>query len=148
MLRTTRGPSPYTAAWLLLVTALCVVVGLWATHFAGMLGPSVGTVSAASVPVATAAPNIVTDYTSGGTASTESLCAELAPRSATVVVETPDGVILSTLDCPTGITPPGVSGIIPPGGCIFTESPDGGTIVMSEQTGSLLSEAQAANCTK
>ena len=143
-----RFPSPHSAAWLLLVAALCVVVGLWAVQLTGMLGQSVDTASRASVPRATVAPNIVTDYTGNGTATVDSLCAELAPKSASVVVETPTGVILSTLECPTGLTPPGESGIIPSEPCLFGQSSDGSQVVMSTKTGALLSEAQAANCTK
>jgi hypothetical protein len=146
MQRSKSSPSPFALAWLLMVVALCAVVGLWMSQISALLGPLPEPVAAA--PHATAPANIVTDYTRDRTASADSLCAELSPRSATVVVETPTGVVLSTLHCSTGITPPGVSGIIPPEPCVYSESPDGDTIVMSATDGSVLSRTQAANCTK
>ena len=146
MQRSRRSPSPFALAWFLMVAALCAVVGLWMTQISAVLGPLPEPV--AVVPPTEAPGNIVTDYTRDRTASADSLCAELSPRSATVVVETPAGVVLSTLQCSTGITPPGVSGIIPSEPCVYSESPDGDTIVMSATTGAILSRTQAVNCTK
>jgi hypothetical protein len=131
---------PFTVAWLVLVLALCAVIAMWGAQISGSLGPVVDHVAAAPVPRATAAPNIVTDYTVDGTATADSLCDELAPHAATVTVETATGVILSTLQCATGTQSAK--------DCLYGQSSDGTTVVLSATTGSLLSEAQAAHCSK
>ena len=71
-----------------------------------------------------------------------------AESSKGVPVARPTATTGAVSDFPTGLTPPGVSGIIPPRSCIYSESVDGQTNVMSADTGSLLSPAQAVNCTK
>jgi hypothetical protein len=93
------SPTPFTAAWLVLVVAFCVAVGMWGAQISTALGPTVGPVAVVPVPLASSAPNIVTDYTSDGTATRSSLCDELAPHAPTVTVETPTGLILSTMQC-------------------------------------------------
>jgi hypothetical protein len=132
--RTTR----FTIAWLFLAAALCVLVSLWGVQISSAIGPAVEHVETAAVPRAVVAPSIVTDYTSNGTESAETLCGELAPRRATVTVESPSGVILSTLTCPGGTETPE--------GCLYGQSTDGLLVVISQKTGSLLTPAQAANC--
>jgi hypothetical protein len=140
MQRSKASSTRFTIAWLFLAAALCVLISVWGVQISGALGPTVDHIAAATVQRAIVAPSIVTDYTSNGTESAEVLCGELAPRRATVTVETPSGVILSTLTCPGGTATPD--------GCLFGQSSDGKLVVISQKTGSLLTPAQAANCTK
>ena len=130
----------FTVAWLFLAAALCVVISLWGAQISNALGPTLDRIAPTSAPRAFVAPSIVTDYTTNGTESAETLCGELAPRRATVTVETPNGVILSTLTCPGGTETPE--------GCLYGQSSDGMLLVISQKTGSVLSPEQAANCTK
>ncbi|MDQ1547428.1 MAG: hypothetical protein QOH69_2332 [Actinomycetota bacterium] len=138
MQRSEHGTTRFTIAWLFLAAALCVLLSLWGVQISSAIGPAVEHVATAPVPRAVVAPSIVTDYTSDGTESAETLCGELAPRRATVTVESPSGVILSTLTCPGGTEAPE--------GCLYSQSTDGLLVVISQKTGSLLTPAQAANC--
>jgi hypothetical protein len=140
MQRSEHRSTRFTAAWLFLAAALCVLISLWGVQISSALVPSVDHLAVPSVSRAVVAPSIVTDYTRDGTESAETLCGELAPRRATVTVETPSGVILSTLTCPGGTETPD--------GCLYGQSTDGMLIVISQKTGSLLTPAQAANCKK
>jgi hypothetical protein len=137
MQRSTHS-TPFTALWLILAAALCVVIAMWGGRISVALGPGIDHLAAVPVPRATAAPNIVTDYTDDGTATTDSLCDELAPRASIVTVETSTGVILSTLQCPVGTEPAK--------GCLYGQSSDGMLVVLSAKTGSVLTRAQAGNC--
>jgi hypothetical protein len=104
MQRSRRASNAFTAAWLLLAAALCVVVALWGIQISTAIGPTVDTVAATTpsqVPRAVVAPHIVTDYTTDHTGNASWLCAELAPASATVQVETPTGELISMLHCPS-----------------------------------------------
>jgi hypothetical protein len=105
MQQSPRASKTFTAAWLLLAAALCVLVALWGIQISTALGPAVDTVAAISpspVPShALVAPHIVTDYTTDHTGDASRLCAELSPASATVQVETPTGDLISTLHCPS-----------------------------------------------
>ena len=130
----------FGVVWLCLAAALCAVIALWGLQISGFLGHGGDRITAAPVARATAVPRIVTDYTPNASSSTESLCAELAPQAATVTVETPTGVVLSTLECATGTGSTS--------GCLFSQTTGGMLIVISQKTGSLLTEAQAANCSK
>jgi hypothetical protein len=140
MQRSEHRTTWFTIAWLFLAATLCVLISLWGVQISSAIGPTVDHVASAAVPRAVVAPSIVTDYTSDGTESAETLCGELAPRRATVTVESPSGVILSTLTCPGGTESPD--------GCLYGQSTDGMLIVISQKTGSLLTPAQAANCKK
>ena len=140
MQRSRENSTRFTVAWLFLAAALCVLVSLWGAQISSALGPAVDHIAATPVPRAIVAPSIVTDYTTNGTESAETLCGELAPRRATVTVETPSGVILSTLTCPGGAETPD--------GCLYGQSSDGMLLVISQKTGSVLTPEQAANCTK
>ncbi len=140
MQRSNHTSTRFTVAWLFLAAALCVLISLWGVQISSALGPAVDHIAVASVPHGFVAPSIVTDYTSNGTESAETLCGELAPRRATVTVESPSGVILSTLTCPGGAQTPG--------GCLYGQSSEGMLLVISQKTGSLLTPEQAANCTK
>jgi hypothetical protein len=140
MQRSRNTSTPFTVAWLFLAAGLCVLISLWGAQISSAIGPAVDHVAAGPVPRAVVAPSIVTDYTTNGTESAETLCGELAPRRATVTVETPSGVILSTLACPGGAETPE--------GCLYGQSSDGMLVVISQKTGSMLTPEQAANCTK
>jgi hypothetical protein len=140
MRRSNQTSTWFTIAWLFLAAALCVLISLWGVQISSTLGPAVEHVALASVPRGFVAPSIVTDYTSNGTESAETLCGELAPRRATVTVETPSGVILSTLTCPGGAATPD--------GCLYGQSSEGMLLVISQKTGSVLTPEQAAHCTK
>ena len=140
MQRSTETSTWFTIAWLSLVAALCILISLWGVQISSALGPTADHIAAPAVARAVVAPSIVTDYTTNGTESAETLCGELAPRRATVTVETPSGVILSTLTCPGGTETPE--------GCLYGQSSDGMLLVISQKTGSVLTPEQAANCTK
>jgi hypothetical protein len=104
MQRSTRASTVFTAVWLLLAAALCVVVALWGIQISTAMGPAVDTIVAAPAPQVSHAPvlpHIVTDYTTDHTGNASWLCAELSPASATVQVETPTGDLISTLHCPS-----------------------------------------------
>jgi hypothetical protein len=99
-----RHGRPIIAAWLLVITALCVAVGAWAATLGGLL---------------------VTDN----------------PGAVAPVRPSTDGQLFS-------VTVPGAVRLAHPlAECEFVANGDGSEIVMSAKTGSLLSEAQAANCT-
>jgi hypothetical protein len=131
---------PFTVAWLVLAAALCALIAVWGVQLTQTLNPTAKQ-DAAAVPRATAAPGIVRDYTVDGAAGTVSLCSESAPPSATVTIDSATGVVLSTIDCSLDATSVAT-------GCLFTQSSDGTVVVMSNETGSLLTPAQAANCSK
>ena len=146
-----RTSRRYVAAWFLLAAGLCLVVTTWGSALVRVVEPTSPSGRPMASPPANAgaflaAPTIVTDYTKDGSASTDALCAQLSPTPTVVTVETPAGKVVSTIRCSTvnrsTATP------LPDDQCIYVESPDGGQSVLSAKTGSLLSRAQAANCTK
>jgi hypothetical protein len=157
-------PDLFAAAWLLLAVALCAAVGFWGVNIGRALGPEVQAAPRTVVPRATAAPNIVTDYTDDGTATTESLCAELSPAPIAVIVESQTGTVISTARCPSPsafasdastLGSPVFSVVVPDAAhlvttvpnCQFVQNDDGSEVVMSVKTGSLFSEAQGQHCT-
>jgi hypothetical protein len=78
------------------------------------------------------------------------LCAGLTTWGAALI-----GVMTSTTPVPRVITESSLDGgalfeapSTPEESCQFVQNADGTVVVMSAKTGSLLSEAQAANCTK
>jgi hypothetical protein len=90
----------FTAAWLLLAASLCVAIATWGINIGRALGPVSQTAPSIVVPRATAVPSIVTDFTPDGTATLQSLCAEISPAPAVVIVESPTGTVMSTTRCP------------------------------------------------
>ena len=148
----------FSAAWLLIAAALCVALATWGVSLGRELGPIALATPPVVAPPSTAAPNIVTDYTQDGTQTTQSLCAEISPAPSSVIVESPTGTVISRANCPSpGRNATGSSldgGALSPApsslaeSCEFVRNDDGTVVVMSAKTGSLLSEAQAANCTK
>ena len=158
MQRGGEGSRRFTAAWVILAAAFCLAIGGWSSALTRAVGPLA--TAEATPPAATSgstSPSIVTDYTSSQTATLEALCGQLSPRASVVTVETPTGRVLETLDCDGGsnsmgsswfsIPVPNAVATTDPGEpCINVQSPDGGQTVLSAKSGSLLTPAQAANC--
>ena len=90
----------FTTAWLLIAVALCIAVATWGVSLGRELGPLAGPAHAVIAPTSTAAPNIVTDYTQDGTATPQSLCAEISPAPSSVIVESQTGTVISRASCP------------------------------------------------
>jgi hypothetical protein len=155
-----RASAGYSAAWIAVVVALCATLALWGARIGASFDS--GPVAASPIPTATAVPGVVTVYTDLGPPDPAALCAEVSPPTKTVIVENTSGVVLSKLNCPGktntltsfstldgGIFTPGATFTMAPAdGCLFVDPSDGSQVVVSARTGSLLSEAQAANCTK
>lgn len=90
----------FAAAWLLIAGALCIAVATWGVSLGRELGPLVVPGHAVIAPTSTAAPNIVTDFTQDGTATPQSLCAEISPAPSSVIVESQTGTVISRVSCP------------------------------------------------
>lgn len=98
-----RSSRKFTAAWLVLATALCAVIALWGIQIAAALDHAGHAVAAISLPRSTptpAAPPVITVYTTDHTGRAGWLCTELSPGTTTIRVETPTGEMISTLHCP------------------------------------------------
>lgn len=151
-----RAPSsPYTIAWLLVVTTLVVLVAVWASALTHTVGSAAAGKETIPTPKGSAAssgviPAIVTDYTHDGTAAPTALCNQLSPTPDVVTVETPNGKVLEMLHCRVDGSAGGTAqpSVPAPGACLYIESPDGGQIVLNAKTGSVLSTAQATHCQK
>ncbi|HEX4401105.1 MAG TPA: hypothetical protein VHZ98_07250 [Galbitalea sp.] len=90
----------FRAAWFLIAVALCTVVAAWGVSLGRELGPVALATPRIVAPQSTVAPNIVTDYTPDGTASPQSLCAEISPAPSFVIVESQIGTVISRASCP------------------------------------------------
>jgi hypothetical protein len=92
----------FATAWLLIAVSLCVAVTAWGVSLGRELGPVALGAPAVIAPQSTAAPKIVTDYTRNGTATPQSLCAEISPAPSSVIVESQTGTVISRASCPAG----------------------------------------------
>ena len=90
----------FAVAWLVIATALCIAVVTWVVSVGRALGPIAQDARPVLAPYSTAAPTIVTDYTQDGSATPQSLCAELSPVPGSVIVESQTGTMISTVQCP------------------------------------------------
>ncbi len=87
----------YHALWVLLVAALFAAFALWGMQLGSMFG-SARLVRSPEAVVATA-PQVVTVYSAIGPPNPATLCAEISPTPARVMVESTTGVVLETLRC-------------------------------------------------
>jgi hypothetical protein len=104
--RTSAGGRLFAAAWLLVAVGFFIAIATWGVNIGRALGPVTQAAPWITVPQATAVPNIATDFTQDGTATPESLCAEISPAPDAVIVESPTGTVISTVRCPKPTSDP------------------------------------------
>jgi hypothetical protein len=158
-----RRSSLYPVMWIALVVALCVSVAFWGERIGSSIEPVAAPVVANSSP--TPLPGTLIVRSDVGPLNSATLCDEVPSSVRVVTVESFTGVLISTVNCSHNSTTvvtsrPSIDGqlfaVTVPGAvrlthpvaeCEFVTNDDGTQVVMSAKTGSLLSEAQAANCT-
>jgi hypothetical protein len=97
-MKSSSTPAPYRAAWTLLVVALVVCVGFWASTISNTFSAE-RAAAPIPVPVATTAPQIATVYSNVGPPNPSTLCAEISPTPRRVTVESTAGVVIETVTC-------------------------------------------------
>lgn len=85
--------------WVVVVVAMVLLLGFWATRISTALGTS-GNHEAIPSPTPVAnIPTVVTQYSTTAPLSRAQLCAELAPGTNEVLVESTLGVVIDTIKC-------------------------------------------------
>jgi hypothetical protein len=98
--RPVRNPGRLLrAGWLLVLVAMIVFVGFWAIQIGGVLRTTRGEEASPSPTPVKAIPTVVTESPDAAPLTPSQLCAQLAPGTNEVIVETSLGVPVSTLQC-------------------------------------------------
>jgi hypothetical protein len=87
------------AGWFVVVVALVLVVGFWASQIAGTLGTTADREALPSPTPVLSVPTVVTEYSDTAPMSRAQLCAELAPGTNEVLVESALGAVIDTIKC-------------------------------------------------
>jgi hypothetical protein len=87
------------AGWLVVAVALVIVLGFWAFQIAGALHTTRGDEALPSPTPVKAIPTVVTESPDAAPLTPSQLCAQLAPGTNEVIVQTTLGVPISTLQC-------------------------------------------------
>ena len=95
-----RNPgSLLRAGWLVVVVTMIIVVGFWAFRIAGALTVAHGREALPSPTPVKPIPTVVTEGVDSAPLTPAQLCAQLAPGTNEVIVQSSLGIILSTLQC-------------------------------------------------
>jgi hypothetical protein len=99
-MRSLQAPTGLVqAGWLVIVVAMIAVLAIWVSQIAGALTAPSRAEALPSPPPVHAIPTVVTEYSTSGPLNKSQLCAELAPRVNSVIVENPLGYIDTTIQC-------------------------------------------------
>jgi hypothetical protein len=87
------------AGWLVIVVALVILVGAWSFRIAGALNTTHGREALPSPTPVQSIPTLITESPDAAPLTPSQLCAELAPGTNEVIVQTTGGVVVSSLQC-------------------------------------------------